>query len=70
MMSTSNNCAIYHQTKTPISFWCRREINPKSIIQSSKTLLVELTETHLEFIIYLLETFFFFFGEIPFINLE
>ena len=44
-------------------------LNPKSIIQSLETLLVELTETHLEFIIYLLETFFFGW-EIPVRNLE
>ena len=51
-------------------FGVGERLNPKSIIQSLETLLVELTETHLEFIIYLLETFFFFFGEIPFRNLE
>ena len=37
---------LYHQTKTPISFWCRRELNSRSFIQSSETLLVELIETH------------------------
>ena len=38
--------ALYHQTKTPISFWCRRGLNPKSLIQLSETLPVELTETY------------------------
>ena len=38
--------AYYHQTKTPISFWCRQGLNPKSLIQSSETLPVELIGTH------------------------
>ena len=38
--------ALYHQTKTPVSFWCRRGLNPRSLIQSSETLLAELTRTH------------------------
>ena len=38
--------ALYHQTKTPISFWCKRGMNPRSLIQPSETLPVELTETH------------------------
>ena len=38
--------AIYHQTKTPISFWCRRRLNLKFLIQPSETLPVELTRTH------------------------
>ena len=37
---------LYHQTKIPISFWCRRGLNPRSLIQPSETLLVELTGTH------------------------
>ena len=37
---------LYHQTKTPISFWCRRGLNPRSFIQSSETLPVDLTRTH------------------------
>ena len=36
----------YYQTKTLISFWCRRGLNPKSLIQLSETLPVELTGTH------------------------
>ena len=38
--------APYYQTKTPISFWCRRGLNPRSFIQPSETLSVELTGTH------------------------
>ena len=37
---------FYHQTKTPISFWCRRGLNPIFVILPPKTLAVELTETH------------------------
>ena len=33
-------------TKTSISFWCRWGLNPKSLIQLSKILPVELTETY------------------------
>ena len=40
--------AIYHQTKTPISFWCIRELNLRSFMQPSETLSVELTEIHNE----------------------
>ena len=35
--------AFYHQTKTPIGFWCRRGLNTRSLIQPSETLPVELT---------------------------
>ena len=38
--------AIYHHTKTPINFLCRRELNPKSLIQPSEILPVELIGTH------------------------
>ena len=38
--------AYYHQTKTPISFWCRQELSPKFLIQLLKTLPVKLTRTH------------------------
>ena len=38
--------ALYYQTKTPISFWCRRRWNPRYLIQPSETLPVELIETH------------------------
>ena len=38
--------AHYHQTKTPISFWCKWGLNSRSLIQLSEILLVELTRTH------------------------
>ena len=38
--------ALYYQTKTPISFWCMRWMNPRSLIQPSETLPIELTGTH------------------------
>ena len=38
--------ALYHQTKTPISFWCRQGLNPRFLLQSSETLPVDLTGTH------------------------
>ena len=38
--------AIYHQTKTPISFLCKEKLNPRSLTQSLETLPIELTETH------------------------
>ena len=37
---------LYHQTKASISFWYKRGLNPKFLIQPSETLLVELTGTH------------------------
>ena len=37
---------LYYQTKTPIGFWYKWRLNPRSLIQPSETLLVELTETH------------------------
>ena len=37
---------LYHQTKTQIGFWCRQELNPRSSIQPSETLLIELTGIH------------------------
>ena len=36
----------YHQTKTLISFWCKRKLNSKSLIQPSETLPIELTGIH------------------------
>ena len=51
------NDAVYHETKTPIDFWCRQRLNPRSFIQPPNTLLVELTRTHkIMNIILLLET--------------
>ena len=46
--------ALYHQTKTPISFWCKRGLNPRSLIQPSETLPVELTRTTTVLVIKLL----------------
>ena len=40
---------LYHQTNTPISFWYRRRLNLKSLIQPSETLSVELIGTYLKF---------------------
>ena len=40
--------ALYHQTKTPISFLCRRGLNLRSFIQSLETLPVKLTGTHID----------------------
>jgi len=31
----------YYQIKTLIGFWCRRELNTRSLIQSSEILLVK-----------------------------
>ena len=45
--------ALYHQTKTPINFWCRRRLNPKSLIQPSEILPIELTGTHLTLLVWL-----------------
>ena len=38
--------AHYHETKTPISFLCRRGLNPRSLIQPLETSPVKLTGTH------------------------
>ena len=40
------NFALYHQIKTPIDFWYKRELNPRSLIHSLEILLIELTGTH------------------------
>ena len=48
--------AYYHQTKTSISFCCRRELNLGFLIQLSETLPVKLTGTHMHVeILYLFE---------------
>ena len=39
--------ALYHQTKTPISFWYRWGLNPRSLIQPSEILPIKLTRTHI-----------------------
>ena len=38
--------SFYHQTKTPISFWCRWRLNPRFFIQQLEILPVKLSETH------------------------
>ena len=38
--------ALYHQIKTLISFLYRRGLNPRSLIQPSETLLIELIGTY------------------------
>ena len=35
-----------HQTKKPIGFWYKKELNLKSLIQLLETLPIELTRTH------------------------
>ena len=45
-MTSIPDDALYYQIKTPIGFWCEQILKFKSLTQSSKTLLVELTETH------------------------
>ena len=38
---------LYHQTKTPISIWCKSKLNPRSLIQPLEILPDELTGTHM-----------------------
>ena len=45
-MASAPDDTLYHQTKIPIGFWYRRELNPKSLIQPSETLPIKLTRTH------------------------
>ena len=45
-MGSAPNDTLYHQTKTPIGFWCKQGLNFRSLIQPSETLPVELTGTH------------------------
>jgi len=47
-MGSTPNVSSYHQTKTPINFWCKWELKPRSLIQLSETLLIELIGTHLQ----------------------
>ena len=37
---------LYYQIKIQNNFWCKRGLNSKSLIQSSETLPIELTRTH------------------------
>ena len=34
-MTSAPDDSFYHQTKTPISFWCRRGLNPRSLIYTT-----------------------------------
>ena len=45
-MTSALNDVLYHQTKIPIGFWCRRGLNPRSLIQPLETLPVKLTGIH------------------------
>ena len=47
MASSSDSCTYFYQTKTLIDFWYKRSLNPKYLIQLSKTLLIKLSETHI-----------------------
>ena len=38
--------SLYHRTKTLISFWYKRRLNPRSLIQPLDTLPVKLARTH------------------------
>ena len=54
--------ALYYQTKTLISFWYRRGLNSRSLIQLSKILSIELRKTKtmdLVGIIFMVEIFSF-----------
>ena len=42
MTSAPDNSSL-SSSKTPISFWCRRKLNPKSLIQPLEILPMELT---------------------------
>ena len=46
MAFDSDDSFFYYQINTSISFWCRWGLNPRSLIQPSKTLIVELIRTH------------------------
>ena len=45
-MTSTPDITLYHQIKTPISFWCRQRLNFNSLIQLSEILSVELIGTH------------------------
>ena len=40
--------SLYHQTKIPISFLCKRGLNPRSLIQLSETLPIKLIGTYMD----------------------
>ena len=45
MVFTFDNWVFYHQSKISISFWCMRGLDPRSLIQLSKTLSIMLIRT-------------------------
>ena len=63
-MTSALIIALYYQTKTPISFWCRRGLNPKFLIQPSEILPVELIETHLFSLLLIAFVLFIYFFDI------
>ena len=44
---------LFYKIETLIGFWYRRGLNPRSLIQPSETLPIELTGTHCMYIIYI-----------------
>ena len=46
LMASAPNDSSYHQSKTPINFWCKQGLNFRFLIQLSETLPIELTKTH------------------------
>ena len=46
MAFAPDNIVFYHQTKTLISFWYRRRLNPRFLIQPLEILPVELIRTY------------------------
>ena len=46
MSFASNDCFFNYQIKTPFDFFCRWELNFRSLIQLLETLPVELTGIH------------------------
>ena len=43
MASAYDECALYHYTNIPNSFWYRQRLYPRSFIQLSEILLLEPT---------------------------
>ena len=46
--------AFYYRNKTPIDFLCKREFNPRSLIQWQETLSIELIKTYNYLIFFIL----------------
>ena len=46
-MGSASNDTLYHQTKTPIGFWCKQGLNFRSLIQPSETLPVKIIGIHI-----------------------